>query len=112
MNGKRECHDACLFVCKHCARSSLAPSKQTHPGIAHGLDLLNLRDLAFDEFLAAEARVYGHDQDEITFINDVLNGAQRGCRVQHDSSLAAQVLDLKVCWRQQAGDQNDTRRVL
>merc|ERR1711972_485310 len=61
---------------------------------AHRLQLLDLLDLRLDEALAAEAWVHGHDQDEVDLLQHVLDGGQRGARVQHYASGAAGLLDL------------------
>jgi len=66
-----------------------------HLGITQGLDLPDLLDLALNELLAAKARVHGHDEDEVCHVHDVLDGAEGGGGVQHNASLAAQVLNLR-----------------
>jgi hypothetical protein len=62
--------------------------------VAQSLDLLDLLHLRFDEGLTAEARVDGHDQNQVDDVDDVLQARNRGPRVQHDARFATQVLDL------------------
>ena len=64
------------------------------PGIAHGLQHPRLLDLARDELLSAESGVDTHQQHQVDVLKHVLNRGQRRGRVEHDTSLAAEVLDL------------------
>ena len=62
--------------------------------VAQSLDLLDLLHLRLNEGLTAEARVDGHDQNQVDDVDDVLQARNRGPRVQHDARFATQVLDL------------------
>src|SRR5690606_10200806 len=58
--------------------------------LASRFELANCR---LDERLPAEARVYGHQQDEIELLEHVVEPIERGCRVQHEPRFAAVLAD-------------------
>ena len=62
--------------------------------VAQRLNLFDLLHLRFNKRLTAEARVDGHDQNQVDEVDDVLQARNRGSRVQHDARFATQVLDL------------------
>ena len=46
-----------------------------------------------NERLAAEARVHGHEEDDVDLVHDVLEDVQRGGRVEDEAALAARRAD-------------------
>ena len=52
-------------------------------------DRRDLRQHRFDELLPAEARVHGHQQHEVDFVEHVLEPVERRRRIEHEAALAA-----------------------
>jgi hypothetical protein len=62
--------------------------------VAHLLQATNLLNLRFDELLATEARVDGHDEDKVDDIKDLLDLRKRGARVKDNTGVTTKILDL------------------
>mmetsp|Transcript_17956 Transcript_17956/g.54916 ORF Transcript_17956/g.54916 Transcript_17956/m.54916 type:complete len:303 (+) Transcript_17956:164-1072(+) len=61
--------------------------------VDHLASLLRLLHGGRDEGLAAEARVHGHEEDDVELVHDVLAVVKGGARVDHEAGLAALGLD-------------------
>ena len=60
-------------------------------------DLSQFPDLAErgrDQFLSAEARIHGHEQDHVRLVIDVIQNAERSSRIQGDASPDAGFMNL------------------
>ena len=62
--------------------------------LAHLSESLNLGHLVRDEFLTTEPRIDRHDQDQVSNGHNVLDQAQRSCRIQNDAGLTSQIFNL------------------
>jgi hypothetical protein len=61
---------------------------------AHRLEAPNLGKHLGQEALAAEPRIYGHYQNDITETQDIFDEVGRACRVEYNAPLPSQVPDL------------------